>query len=104
MPYIAADSEWLGSVLSTIAEHPQQLKELFGKKAPTELEGPTAYHHGGTEYLLDDRPLLAMGGLAPNPRGDIGRWHDMQIVMRQIDDSSDKPTRGMEASCTSPGV
>lgn len=99
VPYVAADSEWLGCVVDTIAKHPRQLRELFGKKAPTELEGPNAYHHGGTEYLLDDRPLLSLGGLAPNPRGDIGRWHDLQLVLRQIDEGSAKPTRGMQASC-----
>jgi hypothetical protein len=114
VPYSSAGDTRVGLPKGFIGRELEDFQRLVGSQADQEVDGPEAYHHGGTEFLLDDTALVdeveashspnlgplkawlkALQKLEHLPQ-TIGMYHDLQLVLRQMDDASVPPTRGLQ--------
>jgi len=114
VPYSSAGDTSVGLPKGFIGQELEKFLRLVGSQADQEVDGLEAYHHGGTEFLLDDTArvdeveashspslgplkawLKALQKLEHLPQ-TIGMYHDLQLVLRQMDDASDPPTRGVQ--------
>ncbi len=114
VPYSSAGGKRVGIPNGFVEHEVEDFQRLVGSDADQEEDGVKAYHHGGTEFLLDDTALVdavaasnspsvgplkawleALRKLVELPQ-KIGMYHDLQLVLRQMDDASDPPTRGLQ--------